>query len=71
MSNDLKHLEEELKELDKELVEVDGARLKPSQCYHYEANPAHILFNTNCPDKLKEKIQLILAKHLPSYESGA
>ncbi len=61
----------ELKGLDKELVEIGGLHLKPSQCYHFETDPVHILFNTNCPDDLRQKIQDILTKYLPGDESSA
>ena len=55
-----------LDELDQEWVEIDGAKVKPSQCYHVDANPPHVLFNTNCPDSLKQKIQEILS-HYTGY----
>jgi hypothetical protein len=69
MDKNVETLVNELKELDKDLVEVDGNRLKPSQCYHFETDPAHMLFNLNCPEALKEKIQGLLSKYLPEYES--
>jgi hypothetical protein len=56
-------MQQELAELDNEMVEIDGTLLKPSQCYHVGTNPAHILFNTNCPDDLKNKIDKILLKY--------
>lgn len=56
------HLLAELEALDNELVEVDGKKLKPSQCYHLELDPMHILFNSNCPESLKEKINSILKR---------
>lgn len=59
----------ELDELDRELIEVDGSRLKPSQCYHFDVSPVHVLFNTNCPDSLKLKVQSILSKYIPQYEN--
>ena len=59
----------ELDELDRELIEVDGNRLKPSQCYHFDVSPVHVLFNTNCPDSLKEKVRAILSKYIPQYEN--
>ena len=59
----LDRLQAELEELDKEIVEIDGFRLKPSQCYHLDTDPAHILFNTNCPDTLREKVKRILEKY--------
>jgi hypothetical protein len=53
----------ELKELDKESVEFDGIRMKPSKCYMFSLNPPYILFNTNCPDSLREKLLAILRKY--------
>ena len=70
MSGDIINLVKELKELDNELIEIDGGHLKPSQCYRFETDPVHMLFNTNCPDTLKQKVEAILAKHLPDYESS-
>jgi hypothetical protein len=60
----------ELDSLDRELVDVNGNKLKPSQCYHFNINPTHVLFNTNCPDSLKEKVQAIISKYIPPDESG-
>jgi hypothetical protein len=59
----LEKVKAELGELDRHLVEIDGKKIKPSQCYRFEADPAHILFNTNCPEDLKQKIQAILSKY--------
>jgi hypothetical protein len=53
----------ELKELDKEFVEFDGIRMKPSQCYTVSLNPPHILFNTNCPDSIRDRVLAILSKY--------
>jgi hypothetical protein len=61
----------ELGELDRELVQIDGKHLKPSQCYQFHANPTHVLFNTNCPDTLKERINSIIAKYIQKDEGGA
>lgn len=60
----------ELGELDRYFVEIDGKRLKPSQCYRFETDPAHILFNTNCPEGLRQQIQSILSKYIPTDESS-
>lgn len=68
ISNELR---DELMALDREAIEIDGARLKPSQCYRLEMNPPHVLFNINCPDELKQKLQSILSKYTPNAESGA
>ena len=53
-----------LSELDRETVDADGIRLKPSQCYHFESDPMHVLFNTNCPDALRQKVQDIISRHI-------
>jgi hypothetical protein len=53
-----------LTELDQEMVDADGVLLKPSQCYHFDVDPVHVLFNTNCPDDLREKVQRIIASHI-------
>ena len=71
MENSVENIIDELNALDKDLVQIDGSYLKPSQCYYFDTDPVHMLFNTNCPDNLKQKIQAILAKHLPGYESSA
>ena len=52
------------------LLELKGKMVKPSNCYYFEGNPAHILFNTNCPDSLKEKIENIVQKYI-SNESDS
>jgi hypothetical protein len=53
----------DLNDLDKESVDVDGNSLKPSQCYRIGLDPLHVLFNTNCPDDLKKKVEAILSKY--------
>ncbi len=65
----LEKVKAELGELDREFVQIDGKRLKPSQCYRFDLDPAHVLFNTNCPDDLKKKVQSILSKYLRPDES--
>jgi hypothetical protein len=64
----IERINAELTALDHDLVEIDGQRLKPSQCYRFEVEPTHLLFNTNCPDSLKQKVQAILAKYYPENE---
>jgi len=63
-----KRLRAELGELEREFVQVDGKRLKPSQCYRFNDDPVHVLFNTNCPDSLKKKINSIIAKYTKTEE---
>ena len=65
----IEKLKEELRSLDNEDVEIEGQPMKPSQCYRMELDPVHVMFNTNCPASLKEKIQVILAKYLGKHES--
>ncbi len=66
LSNDVQtKIKTALAKLDQENINLDGISLIPSQCYHVELDPLHVLFNTNCPDKLKEKVQGILSEHYP------
>ena len=58
----------ELEGLDKNMVRIDGRELKPSQCYRIELDPVHVLFNTNCPDDLRVKVESILSKYIPGVE---
>ena len=60
----------ELQALDNENVQVEDKSIKPSSCYYFGSNPAHILYNTNCPDSLKEKINAIISKYVALNESG-
>jgi hypothetical protein len=59
----MEKIRHELEELDAELIQVDGKQLKPSQCYRFETDPVHVMFNTNCPDQLRAKVEEILAKY--------
>ena len=59
-----RRIRQELMELENEEVDANGILLKPSQCYHFETDPPHVLFNTNCPASLKERIQIMLSKYL-------
>ena len=65
----IKKLRAELDLLDQDLVEIDGIKLKPSKCYYFGANPGYILFNTNCPESLKEKVESILLKYKQADEN--
>jgi hypothetical protein len=57
----------ELRALDTGTIDVGGKKLKPSQCYYYDISPPYVLFNTNCPETLKSRIQQILAKYIPRF----
>ncbi len=61
-------IDEELMLLDQVPVQLEGKILKPSQCYHIGKDPFHLLFNTNCPDTLREKVQSIVKKYMPAHE---
>jgi len=63
-------LKKELRELDKEMVQLNGTSIAPSQCYRLELDPAHVLFNTNCPADLKERIEGLLHKYYKTHEGG-
>ena len=54
----------ELADLDRDFVSIRGKRVKPSQCYRFDADTGNILYNTYCPDGLKKKLQEILGRHL-------
>ena len=51
---------DELNNLDNEWIDAGGILMKPSQCYRVEQG--RILFNTNCPDLLRAKVEFILQK---------
>ena len=60
----IEKIKAELSALDREMINADGVQLKPSQCYHFEPDPLHVLFNTNCPDTLRQKVQDIISRHI-------
>jgi len=62
-------LRHELEDLDKEYIEMEGMKLKPSQCFRIANSSLHVIYNTNCPDSLKEKIEAILAKYTDQNEN--
>lgn len=59
----LEMVKAELMQLDNESLLLDGKYIKPSNCYYFGSNPLHVLYNTNCPESLKEKIETILDKY--------
>jgi hypothetical protein len=61
--NDSGLLQRELDRLDEEPVLLGGQLVKPSDCYRFSSNPPHVLYNTNCPEALMEKIEYILSKY--------
>lgn len=59
----IKKMKKELGELERQFVHIDGKKLKPSQCYRFDVDPVHLLFNTNCPESLKQQVQAIVSKY--------
>jgi hypothetical protein len=64
-------LQEELLKLDTTNVVVNGKFIKPSSCYYLGSQPLHVLYNTNCPDTLKEIIDDIITKYSAKDEDGS
>lgn len=54
---------EELEKLDEHLILLEGRQVKPSQCFRLSGNPPQVLYNTNCPEDLKVKVEKILARY--------
>lgn len=63
-------IKQELAQFDHEMIEIEGARMKASDCFHFSTDPVHLLFNTNCPESLKDKITGIVRKYHPGYMSS-
>lgn len=61
-------IQQALTELEEQPVLLGGKLVKPSQCYRFSATPPHVLYNTNCPDELMEKIETILSKYKNTHE---
>lgn len=62
--SDIPKLKAELDGLDLAYVEVEGKQVRPSSCYYVGETPAHILYNTNCPEMLRHTIEDILQKYV-------
>jgi hypothetical protein len=58
-------LREELDNLNRNWRDIPGSELSASQCYHFETDPPHFLYNLNCPDNLRHKLSEILHKYFP------
>ncbi|MEI9947160.1 MAG: hypothetical protein WDN26_23460 [Chitinophagaceae bacterium] len=63
MNANIAKLVTELNDLDLQPLMVEGKMIKPSQCFRYETDPLHFMFNTNCPDELKERVNAIFGKY--------
>ncbi|TMI66412.1 MAG: hypothetical protein E6H07_11105 [Bacteroidetes bacterium] len=71
MDENIIKLVRDLNDLDRQLVKVEGKMIKPSQCFRYETDPFHFMFNTNCPEELKQQVQSIFDryKYMPSHKN--
>jgi hypothetical protein len=65
----LDDLRDDLDQLNKEWRDIEGSQLSASQCYHFESDPPHFLFNLNCPDALRKKLEGLIFKHFPDENS--
>jgi hypothetical protein len=60
-------LRDDLDLLNKEWRHIEGTPLSATQCYHFETDPPHFLFNLNCPDNLRQELNDLLLKHFPEH----
>ncbi|MFT3680155.1 MAG: hypothetical protein QM791_07765 [Ferruginibacter sp.] len=67
----LEMLKKELSQLDECSIDIDGKNLRAGSCYYIGYNPLHVLYNTNCPESLKEKIESIISKYITADESSS
>jgi hypothetical protein len=70
LKNTIEQIKEELDIIDQEWVDVPGGKIEAGQCYHFESDPPHLLFNLNCPESLQKKLKDIISKYLPPDENG-
>ena len=52
-----------------ELDALNNSWQDADKCFHFETDPPHVLFNTNCPDALQTRVRSILAKYTEVNES--
>jgi hypothetical protein len=62
-------LREDLDRINRVWMNIDGTELSANQCYHFETDPPHFLFNINCPETLQQKLKDILHKYFPGDEN--
>ena len=60
-------LRDDLDLLNKDWRNIEGSPLSANQCYHFETDPPHFLFNLNCPDNLRQELNDLLLKHFPEH----
>jgi len=65
----INQLQADLEALEKQFsLSFEGRSIKMRDCYFLGTDPLHVLFNTNCPDDLREEINALIAKYI-SYEN--
>ena len=67
----IEKIQVELADLDRAFLTIRGKTYKPSQCYRFDSTTGHILFNTNCPSALKQKIQEIIMRYAGGGEQDS
>jgi hypothetical protein len=65
LNRPLDSLRDDLDQLNKDWRDIEGNPLSANQCYHFESDPPHFLFNLNCPDNLRQELNSLLLKHFP------
>lgn len=63
------HLKNDLDALNREWKDIEGSNLSAKQCYHFETDPPHFLYNLNCPDSLRQKLKGLIDKYFPTDEN--
>jgi hypothetical protein len=53
----------ELERLDEQLMLLDDKPVRASQCFRLSGNPPQVIYNTNCPEDLKQKVEAILLRY--------
>jgi hypothetical protein len=67
LKHPIDHLRDDLDLLNKEWKDIEGSPLSANQCYHFETDPPHFLFNMNCPDNLRHELNDLLLKYFPEH----
>ena len=64
----INQIHKELEIINQEWVDVRGSKLKAGNCYRFEVDPPHVLFNENCPEDLQTRVRNILSKYTGNNE---
>lgn len=63
-------IKKDLEKLNETDMVIDGRKVKPCTCYYFDTDPLHVLYNTNCPEMLKNEIERIIKTHIPDAEDS-